>query len=144
MNFMRNLIPFLLFLFIWSDVILAQTPASSMDLRILENLRKELVLTAAQDSSLQDLVQTAAKYIEALENDKLKAQREIEDEELLLTQLKVIGQQIKDVREIRDLEIQAQLNEEQLKIYEEKIKPKKPQVLHFGLHNRADCKVCKQ
>ena len=55
-----------------------------------------------------------------------------------MTQLKVLNQQIKDVREMRDLDIVKSLNAEQLQIYNEKIKPAKPQILHFGLHNRAD------
>ncbi len=50
----------------------------------------------------------------------------------------------KDIRDIRDYQIQLQLNESQRKIYLEKIKPTKPAVLHFGMnHDRANCNVCK-
>lgn len=105
-------------------------------------LRKELAPDSAQAEKLDKMVTEAAGKIAELEAEKMQVQRETEDEELLLTQLKVLNQEIKDVREVRDLDIQALLSPDQLKLYNEKIKPKKPTILHFGLHNRADCKVC--
>ena len=130
-------------------IILAQFPLgsvaqSSMDLKLLENLKQNLSLTTDQQKDLEVLVVNAASEIDSLEQVKAEVQRVSDDEAFILTQIKVVNQQIKDVREMRDLEIQSKLNVEQLAIYNEKIKPTKPQVLHFGLHNRADCKVCTQ
>jgi len=62
----------------------------------------------------------------------------------LQTKVSALNQKKKDIRDMRELDVRLQLNPAQLKIYDEKIKPVKPQVLHFGLHNRADCKVCTQ
>ena len=42
-----------------------------------------------------------------------------------------------------ELDLQLLLNEEQKKIYAEKIKPAKPDISHFGvMHDRAKCVVC--
>lgn len=113
-------------------------------MRLLKTLEQSLSPDNITKSKLDAIVRNAANQIAALEQDKLQIQRDSDDEDMILTQIKVKNQEIKDIREERDLQIQSILNPEQLSIYNEKIKPDKPQVLHFGLHNRADCKVCKQ
>ena len=64
------------------------------------------------------------------------------NESMLQLKMNVINQQKKDVRDQRELEFLALLTEAQRATYEERIKPQKPQVLHFGIHDRAKCNVC--
>jgi hypothetical protein len=49
----------------------------------------------------------------------------------------------KELRTGRDQELQWILTREQLIVFEQKLKAVKPKVLHFGMHNKADCEVCK-
>mgnify|MGYP003340426336 CR=1 FL=1 len=49
---------------------------------------------------------------------------------------------IKQLREERDLNLELILTPEQIDIYNSQIKIAKPQVLHFGVHDRMNCPVC--
>lgn len=49
----------------------------------------------------------------------------------------------KDLRTRRDMELQWILTPEQRTVFDQKLKTSKPKVLHFGVHNRAECEVCK-
>lgn len=144
MNLHCKLICFLFCCGVLSSSLFAQADENSIDMRLLKTLEQTISPDAETLSKLNAIVRNAANQIANLEQEKLKIQRESDDEELILTQIKVKNQEIKDIREERELQIQSVLNPEQLAIYNEKIKPEKPQVLHFGLHNRADCNVCKQ
>lgn len=117
---------------------------TAADKRLIENLRAELKPDPILSEKLQSLVGGCAEEVAKLESEKSRLNQESSDDAMLAVQLKVINQQIKDLREERDLAIQAELNPDQLEIYTTRIKPAKPQVLHFGLHNRADCNVCKE
>jgi len=115
-----------------------------MDMRLIKTLEEVIQPDAQLRGQLDSIVRLAASNIVFQEEEKRRVQRELNDENMVMTEIKVKNQIIKDIREERDLEIQSLLNPEQLAIYNEKVKPQKPQVLHFGMHNRADCNVCKQ
>ena len=60
-----------------------------------------------------------------------------------LEEIKLISKDIKDCRTRRNISIQIIFPIKMRGIFEELTSPNRPAVLHFGLHNRADCNVCK-
>jgi hypothetical protein len=115
---------------------------SEQDKRLLDNIRQQLNPDQQQMETITRLVSLCSAEVAALEAEKKKIQQESNDEEFLQTQLLVLNQQIKDSREFRDAGIEVLLRPEQLAVYKSKIKPDKPQVLHFGLHDKANCNIC--
>lgn len=144
MKLSSNILPFALcaLTLLLGTSLYAQTALNDKDSRSLENIKTALNLTKDQSEASTAIFIRYAAEIEKVEAQKLELQRNSDDENLLQTQLLVLNQQIKDSREMRDLEIEAILDPMQLQIYQEKIKPQKPQVLHFGIHDRAKCGVC--
>lgn len=63
-------------------------------------------------------------------------------EDDVVLRMNVLTQEKADLREVRELDLKMLLTPMQRTIYEERIAPAKPQVLHFGIHNRMDCKIC--
>lgn len=120
----------------------AQTTLSDKDSRALQNIITVLNLNEEQKIASTEIFNRYAVEISQVENKKLELQRTSDDENLLSTQLLVMNQEMKDLREMRDLEIESILSPLQAQVYQEKIKPEKPQVLHFGIHDRAKCGVC--
>jgi hypothetical protein len=115
---------------------------NDQDKRLLENIRTQLRPDTVQMQEIRQLIRLCSSEVAALETEKKKIQRESNDEELLQTQLLVFNQKIKDARDFRDIGIESILRTEQLAVYKAKIKPDKPQVLHFGLHDKANCNIC--
>jgi hypothetical protein len=144
MKFVSNILPLVVITLnlLFGTSASAQTVLNDKDSRSLENIRTALNLSKEQSNAAEEIFVRYAAEIEKVESEKLALQRTSDDENLLQTQLLVLNQEIKDSREMRDLEIEAILNPLQLQIYQEKIKPQKPQVLHFGIHDRAKCGVC--
>lgn len=70
------------------------------------------------------------------------AEEKTTNEEARLEALNMRSEQIKKIREERDLSVELALTPEQKEIYLTQIKIAKPQVLHFGVHDRMNCPVC--
>lgn len=64
------------------------------------------------------------------------------NEEERLKDLNMRSEFVKKLREERDLNIELAFTPEQKEIYLTQIKIAKPQVLHFGVHDRMNCPVC--
>ena len=64
------------------------------------------------------------------------------NEEERLKDLNARSEFIKQLRDERDLNVELLLTAEQKEIYLNQIKIAKPQVLHFGVHDRMNCPVC--
>ena len=64
------------------------------------------------------------------------------NEEERLKDLNARSEFVKKLREERDLNVELALTPEQKEIYLTQIKIAKPQVLHFGVHDRMNCPVC--
>lgn len=64
------------------------------------------------------------------------------NEEERLKDLNARSEFVKKLREERDLNVELALTHEQKEIYLTQIKIAKPQVLHFGVHDRMNCPVC--
>ena len=64
------------------------------------------------------------------------------NEEERLKDLNMRSEFVKKLREERDLNLELAFTPEQKEIYLTQIKIAKPQVLHFGVHDRMNCPVC--
>lgn len=64
------------------------------------------------------------------------------NEEERLKDLNMRSDAIKRFRDERDLNVELVLTPGQKEIYLTQIKIAKPQVLHFGVHDRMNCPVC--
>jgi hypothetical protein len=131
------------FLIISSSGVLAQQLAAQ-DSSFLSRLHTELNTDNLQKHKIDSVYTDAVVKLHDIDTSiKAWEKADVTEEEL---NAKVLELNIKkkDIRDIRDYQIQLQLNESQRKIYLEKIKPTKPAVLHFGMnHDRANCNVCR-
>lgn len=118
---------------------------SPADQRKRDAIVKELTLNEQQVVLLDSLYTQCAVKLEEIDLRLKEVSRSDSlSEDQVLVRTSVMQQERKDLREIRDLETKAFLSTEQQALFDEKIAPQKPQVLHFGIHNRADCNVCNQ
>ena len=108
----------------------------------MTKLKQELGLSPAQATQVDSLYSTcnlALQIVEA-EIDRIEASEASEREINIRVSIK--SQEKKDLKAEREQALLRILTEDQRTAYETDIKPAKPAVLHFGIHNRADCKVC--
>ncbi len=102
-----------------------------------------LALNQVQQRVLDTLLSRYAIEFERIDEKVRAAERNVRlSEDDVLLRLNAATQEKADLRELRELDIKALLTPAQRTVYEEKIAPSKPAVLHFGVHNRMDCKVC--
>ncbi|MCC6599093.1 MAG: hypothetical protein IT223_00290 [Crocinitomicaceae bacterium] len=122
----------------------AKAQLQSNDQRTLDYIRIECKLSDLQYFRVDSLYNEKQRSIAAYQAEVNNLQKNSTDEKMLATQVAVIQQKKKDVYDMRELELRLLLTEEQRKVYDEKVKPAKPAVLHFGVaHDRASCNVCK-
>ena len=125
------------------------THGQSFDFALTESMRvaQEVTTQLALDEA------TAAKLLEAaLPWDACLAHwnafrdsvesANIEEAELFEAMV-MIRSNLDDCRTERSLAIRASLDSLQRLDFDKLSLPEKPRVLHFGLHNRMDCVVCK-
>ncbi len=118
---------------------------NAADDRKRSSMKRLLALSEAQEQQVDSIFNAFSKEFQILEEDLRQAQRDTTlSEEDLILRMNVSTQEKKDLKALRELELKNLLGPDQLLIYEEQIQPQKPQVLHFGIHNRADCNVCKE
>jgi septal ring factor EnvC (AmiA/AmiB activator) len=120
----------------------AQLPEQEQ--KFLVRLKTELNLSAQQNTAVEKIYTDKQKELDACDKSIKEFEQTLDNEQELQMKVSSLNQKKKDIREMRELDLKLQLTPEQLKIYDEKIKPSKPQVLHFGIHDRANCKVCVQ
>lgn len=121
-----------------------QTELSGRDRQFLDRLNQELNLSEVQVLAVDSIYLYCAQSVQLLNEEIKVIERSDATEKEISMRVAIKAEERRDLKAERDAEVQRLLTVEQLKIYEEKIKPAKPQVLHFGIHNRADCKVCTQ
>lgn len=116
---------------------------SPADQRKKGTIFKEIDLTSQQEIMIDSLFVVYASELNAIDVriDSLESDANLSEDQLLV-RITVLNQEKKDLKEVRELDIKAALQPEQVTLYDEKVAPKKPKVLHFGIHNRADCNVC--
>lgn len=132
------------FLLVCNSLLSQDATLSRMDQRKKNAMVTELNLTESQQQQTDSIFKVFAITLNDIEDSLKTAQRDTTIAEVdLNSMLRDFNQEKKDLRKLRDLELRRLLTPEQVKIHDEVIVPSKPQVLHFGVHNRADCNVCK-
>ena len=116
---------------------------SAQDQAKIKSMRAKLNLTEQQDL----LIPSIYMHYHGLIEDQKKimstvAEEPSVNEEERLKDLNARSEFIKKLRDERDLNIELALTPEQKEIYITQIKIAKPQVLHFGMHDRMNCPVC--
>jgi hypothetical protein len=131
------------FLIISSSGVLAQQ-LTAQDSSFLSKLHIELTTDSLQKHRIDSVYTDAVVKLHDIDTSIKAWEKADVSEEELNTKVLELNTKKKDIRDIRDMQIQLLLNDAQRKIYLEKIKPTKPAVLHFGMnHDRANCNVCK-
>lgn len=101
-----------------------------------------LNLDSIQKNQIDSIYGVHHQELNRVEHEMDSLERSEISEEGLNLRISVLNQEKRDIREFRELDVLNTMTKEQQAIYAEKIKPEKPKVLHFGLHDRANCKVC--
>jgi hypothetical protein len=137
----------LLSLFSWSQPMQRDSvdigQLSAQDQAKIKSMRAKLNLTEQQDL----LIPSIYMHYHGLIEDQKKimstvAEEPSVNEEERLKDLNARSEFIKKLRDERDLNVELALTPEQKEIYLTQIKIAKPQVLHFGVHDRMNCPVC--
>jgi hypothetical protein len=106
-------------------------------------MRTELVLSDAVYAGIERIYVAADSSVKFIDGEIQRLQKSDIAEDSLNTFVMNANARKKEIRQVRDLDIRMLLTPDQQKVYDERIKPAKPQVLHFGTHDRANCPVCK-
>jgi len=139
----KNILAIFSFLIISSSGVLAQQ-LTAQDSSFLSKLHTELSTDNVQKHKIDSVYSDAVVKLHDIDTSIKAWEKADVSEEELNTKVLELNIKKKDIRDVRDAQIQLLLNESQRKIYLEKIKPTKPAVLHFGMnHDRANCNVCK-
>ena len=116
---------------------------SAQDQAKIKSMRAKLNLTEQQQLLIPSIF---VHYHGLIEEQKkiigIVAEEPSVNEEERLKDLNMRSDAIKRFRDERDLNIELALTPEQKEIYLTQIKIAKPQVLHFGVHDRMNCLVC--
>jgi hypothetical protein len=115
---------------------------AAIDQRKLDAIEKTIELDVNQKQQIQVVFSKYALLISDIDKQISNTQKSDIPEEQIPLRVSAYNQDKKDLRDLRELEIKGILNPSQRLVYEKKIQPEKPQVLHFGLHDRANCNVC--
>ena len=116
---------------------------SAQDQAKIKSMRAKLNLTEQQQLLIPSIF---VHYHGLIEEQKkimsIVAEEPSVNEEERLKDLNMRSDAIKRFRDERDLNIELALTPEQKEIYTTQIKIAKPQVFHFGVHDRMNCPVC--
>lgn len=140
---MRHLVLHLSLLLLGINFPATQASAQSeRELAFIRNMESTLELSENQSKNVWAIYHDAALELDSLQGVIKTIEQSAIPEEQVRLQVLVMNQEKKDIKAIRDSEVESLLTEEQREKYLAEIKPVKPSVLHFGIHNRADCNVC--
>lgn len=123
----------------------------SVDISVLSAQDQARIKSIESKLNLSEQQQLLIPYIfvhyhELIEEQKkimsIVAEQPAVNEEERLKDLNVRSEFVKKLREERDLNVELVLTPGQKEIYLTQIKIAKPQVLHFGVHDRMNCPVC--
>ena len=126
-----------------NNVARGQDTLSLRNQKQLSVLHEQLKLDTAQHMALHEIFLTCQLNVDELDKERSRIQRLDSSEVYISKQVQIIAGKRRESLSLREQEILAVLNTEQKETYKTKIKPDKPQVLHFGIHNRKDCDICK-
>lgn len=110
----------------------------------LARFHHELSTTSDQKVKVDSIYHAYASKIYIIDSEMKVVQTSSLGEEEINQKVTALNEDKKLLRQLRELDLTAILTEDQKKIFNEKIKPTKPAVLHFGMnHDRMNCGVCK-
>lgn len=116
---------------------------SAQDQARIKSIASKLNLSEQQQLLIPSIF---VHYHELIEDQKkimsIVAEQPSVNEEERLKDLNMRSEFVKKLREERDLNLELAFTPEQKGIYLTQIKIAKPQVLHFGVHDRMNCPVC--
>lgn len=115
---------------------------SNKDLEFIERMNEELALSSSQKTLIIDVYHKTMLELDSVQQIIRVIEKSELPEEQVRLQVLVLNQEKKDIKRFRDQEVEFLLDPSQLEKYKSDLKPDKPAVLHFGIHNRADCRVC--
>jgi hypothetical protein len=119
---------------------IAQLPAP--DERFLGQIETKLNLDSAQMLAIRALYERVQERTDSLDAEIQHLLTEEEEEDRVTFIVPVLQQKKKDEKDLRELRLREILTASQRAMYDSEIKPAKPVVLHFGIHDRMDCNVC--
>ncbi len=110
----------------------------------LARFHRELSTTTDQKLKVDSIYYAYSAKIVLIDTEMRNVQQSSLSEDEINQKVTALNEEKKLQRQLRELDLTALLTEEQKKIFNEKIKPSKPAVLHFGMnHDRMNCGVCK-
>lgn len=116
---------------------------SIQDSVLMANMHSQLNLSADQIKIIDRIIAKDSEEIDLLDKEHQKIARSEAQSEERDQKLAAIREKKKNLKEMRELNIRLALTPEQWTIYQEKIKPGAPAVIHMGMnHDRSTCKVC--
>lgn len=118
----------------------AQLPEA--DRAFLRAMREKLGLDALQDSMIVHLYRETQTGMDSLDRCISALELTSADEEQVTREVPVLRRKKQDLREWRELQIRQLLLPAQRNIYDTELRPEKPAVLHFGVHDRMNCVIC--
>ncbi|MFN0031287.1 MAG: hypothetical protein ACKVOR_03910 [Flavobacteriales bacterium] len=116
---------------------------SKSDSTFLQTMKTELLLADSQYAHIDSVFTMHTLRIKKLDKEIQRIARSEQEQAAKDSLTTALVAEKRNLKELRELEMQLVLTEEQKKIYAEKIKPLSASVLHFGVnHVRASCAVC--
>ena len=140
---MKYLLAVILSVFFCNNSASFQTNLTGPDKSYRELLTKELNLTDTQENLMDSIFEHYQVELLEIKTERDSIESWVDDESQIVKEIDVLNKKKRELTDDRDTAIKGQLTETQLTIFNEKIRPNKPSVLHFGIHNRADCTICK-
>lgn len=121
----------------------SQAKLSPADSTHLALLKKELSLTPLQVNQADSILRVTTEKITALDKELMQTSRSNLPQEEKERKQAELREQKRNAKENRDLSILLLFTTDQRAIYDSRIKPSKPGVLHMGMnHDRAQCEIC--
>lgn len=110
---------------------------------LMANLHAQLTLTPEQTKIIDRIIAKDSEEIENLDQEHRRlARTEVQSDERD-QKMAELRERKKSLKEMRELNLRLAMTPDQWNIYQEKIKPGVPAVIHMGMnHDRATCKVC--
>jgi len=124
------------------SVLVASAQLPAPDERLLGQLEKRLQLESSQMLAIRGLYERVQTRVDSLDAEIQHLLTTEENEDHVTFMVPVLQQRKKDEKDLRELRMREILTAGQRVIYDAEIKPVKPLVLHFGIHDRMDCNVC--
>jgi hypothetical protein len=121
----------------------SQAQLSAMDSTQLAQIKIICALNEQQSPAVDSLFKNCSAACVRIDKEMNRVSRSGVSEEEKSQAQSALRAEKKSLRETRDMAVQFLLTPQQRALYDEKIKPAAPAILHMGMnHDRANCNVC--